>query len=252
MIEPSSPRLEDKPVRRSLLPCLLTLALCGIASSARGQAGFVPPPPPVVVPPFVPPVIPTPVGPTPSTPRPFLPPGDGAGPGAGAPVVHQESPPSHVAWWPGWLVIGVMATVLVGSAALVVAGLLRRRSAPAGRQIRITATPPGEAPEAVRRAWVGLTLPLAHGHPAPAMVPVQGVVHGQPGGYWTGYLVDGRQAVERLAAAHPEAAGWWRQHARHVLARGYCMVFPVEVCDLLEAAAFVSHPDGTVEDVRRG
>jgi hypothetical protein len=145
----------------------------------------------------------------------------------------------------------VAAAVVVAGAAWVVAGLLRRRSAARARQILITAIPPGEAPESVRRAWVGLTLPLAPGHPAPAVVPVRGVVHGQPGGYCTCYLVEGRRAVEHLAAARPDAAAWWRQYTPHVLARGYCLAFPVETAELLEGPAFVSHPDGTVEDVRR-
>jgi hypothetical protein len=145
----------------------------------------------------------------------------------------------------------VLAAVLVaGWAALAGAGLLRRRTARPARHIRVTVTPPGEAPAVVRQAWVGLT--QAHGHPAPAVVPVRGAVHGQPAGCWTGYPVDGRQAVERLAAVRPEAAAWWRQHARHVLPRGYCLVFPVETCELVEGPAFVAHPDGRVEDVRRG
>ena len=44
--------------------------------------------------------------------------------------------------------------------------------------VRIIATPPGEAPEEVRRAWVGLELPLAAGETGPHTTPVGGVLTG--------------------------------------------------------------------------
>jgi hypothetical protein len=40
----------------------------------------------------------------------------------------------------------------------------------------------------------------------------------------------GKQAVELLASADPNAADWWREHAAHVLVNGYQLVFPTEVC----------------------
>jgi hypothetical protein len=43
--------------------------------------------------------------------------------------------------------------------------------------------------------------------------------------------VEGKKAVQLLAAVAPNAAAWWRQHAPHVLAHGYQLVFPVEVCE---------------------
>jgi hypothetical protein len=99
--------------------------------------------------------------------------------------------------------------------------------------IRITAPPPGEAPLAVRAAWVGLELPLSFFSPEPKVVPILGVVSGSAFGFWRCYLVDGREAVQRLEAVSPEAAAWWRLHATHVLAPGYKLAFPTDVCSRL-------------------
>jgi hypothetical protein len=65
---------------------------------------------------------------------------------------------------------------------------------PGRKQIRILATPPGDAPDWVRQAWIGLTLPLAPDAPA-----------GQD-------LVYSHEAVAVLAKANPKAADWWRKN----------------------------------------
>ena len=44
--------------------------------------------------------------------------------------------------------------------------------------VRITATPPGEAPLWVREKWVGLVLPLAPGGSAPGTYLTSGVLSG--------------------------------------------------------------------------
>jgi hypothetical protein len=46
--------------------------------------------------------------------------------------------------------------------------------------IRIIATPSGEASEEVRRAWIGLELPLAAGETGPRTVSIGGVLTGLP------------------------------------------------------------------------
>jgi hypothetical protein len=43
-------------------------------------------------------------------------------------------------------------------------------------KIRIVGLPQGESPDEIRRAWVGLTLPLAPRHPVPRVVPNFGVL----------------------------------------------------------------------------
>jgi hypothetical protein len=96
---------------------------------------------------------------------------------------------------------------------------------------RIVAVPPGEAPERVRRAWVGLELPLAPGETGPRDQLAYGVLSNGSVGSRKGYAVDGCKAVALLEAKDPDAAAWWRRNAPHVLTRGYQLVFPAEVCE---------------------
>ncbi|MGE0485994.1 MAG: hypothetical protein AB7Q81_17740 [Gammaproteobacteria bacterium] len=109
---------------------------------------------------------------------------------------------------------------------------------PVVRIARITATPPGEAPEVVREAWVGLALPVV-GHYAATDgahdSPPSGVLSGAP----ESYSDDGGQSVPALAAfavlhaAAPEAAQWWRTNTPELHAPGHNLVFPDRVCELL-------------------
>jgi hypothetical protein len=88
-------------------------------------------------------------------------------------------------------------------------------------RIRITDIPPGEAPEDVRRAWVGLVLPLARGETGPRTLHTGGVLTGPRGLLmglvhilfgWTqretGYVVEGGVAVDLLGRKDRGAAAW--------------------------------------------
>lgn len=97
--------------------------------------------------------------------------------------------------------------------------------------IRIVAIPPGDAPEHVRQAWVGLELPLRNGATAPAPEIVVGALSGKVADFEPGYVVDGILAIHRLAAHSPEAAAWWRENAPLVLKPGYDLFFPSEACE---------------------
>jgi hypothetical protein len=96
--------------------------------------------------------------------------------------------------------------------------------------IRIIATPPGDAAESIRRAWVGVELPLIAGEQQPQSLRVLGVLSGAVGST-VGYAVDGQTAVNLLASHDPNAADWWRENAPHVLAAGYQLIFPADVCE---------------------
>src|SRR5262249_16921735 len=97
-------------------------------------------------------------------------------------------------------------------------------------RLRILRTPPGEAPEDIRRAWVGAELPLRRGETEPAPHESVNVLSQQSPEWTNGYVVDGRAAVAALASLSPDAAAWWRANAPHVVARGYRLFFPAEVC----------------------
>jgi hypothetical protein len=109
--------------------------------------------------------------------------------------------------------------------------------------IRIIAVPPGEAPEDVRQAWVGVRIPLPLFHRRPRAWRSAGVLTGprtllaRLSALWSGrlgrangYAVSVIEAIAALEAAHPEAARWWREHAPHLVRPGKAFVFSAEVC----------------------
>ena len=111
------------------------------------------------------------------------------------------------------------------------------------RFVRIVATPPGEAPEEVRRAWVGLVLPLAAREKGPRTVATSGVLTGPRTFWgavwvlltgqtakWYGYVVDAPRSLFLLAESAPRAAQWWRECVPHTWMPGRLLVFPAEVC----------------------
>jgi hypothetical protein len=132
--------------------------------------------------------------------------------------------------WVGGFAIFVFA---FAATVLVVGGVAASRGAVRGR-IRITATPSGDAPEEIRRAWVGLELPL--GRTGLQRLEAEGVTSGRGAGVVEGYVVCGKVAVELLAAHAPEAAEWWRRNAPQVLAAGYELLFPRAACQPLDDA----------------
>jgi hypothetical protein len=97
--------------------------------------------------------------------------------------------------------------------------------------LRIKSTPPGEAPEEIRRAWVGVELPLRSCETGTTCISSVGVLSHQYPESAMGYIVDGPSAVAALESQAPAAAEWWRQNAPHVVAPGYRLFFPVEVCE---------------------
>jgi hypothetical protein len=96
------------------------------------------------------------------------------------------------------------------------------------REVRIVAVSPGPAPEEVRRAWVGLIVPLAAGETGPRQVRTTGAEEK------VGYVVDAARALQVLAAQAPEAAAWWKRNAPAQCQPGRAFLFPPEVCQEVE------------------
>ena len=102
----------------------------------------------------------------------------------------------------------------------------------------ITSVPPGEAPEWVRKQWVGLSLPLAQQAQEPRRFLTSGVMTG-PRGLWqrlvavvtgkfnveSGYLVECSAALAVLEAERPDAAAWWKENLPHHFRAGRRFVF---------------------------
>ena len=110
--------------------------------------------------------------------------------------------------------------------------------------IRIINTPPGEAPEYIRQAWIGITLPTHPKFEAPTSCQTFGVSSG-PQHMWitrlltmirrgyqeTGYVVDAQVAFNRLEKHSPEAAEWWNKHTPHLFQKGQLLMFRSEACE---------------------
>jgi hypothetical protein len=103
-------------------------------------------------------------------------------------------------------------------------------------QIRIKSTPPGEAPNHVRRAWVGLVLPVPPHLSGQRRANTFGVLSGPGFGRQQsiGYIVESSVAVKVLADSVPEAADWWRANAATIIEPGRYFMFAPECCEELE------------------
>jgi len=102
--------------------------------------------------------------------------------------------------------------------------------------IKIVRRPIGEAPEWVRDAWIGLSLPLAvkREHSWRGVGVLSGPSRWLPQ-LWAlatgktekfeGYLVNAQAAVDLLAEVNPGAAAWWRKQTPELLNGKRCFVF---------------------------
>ncbi len=111
-------------------------------------------------------------------------------------------------------------------------------------KIRIKSTPPGEAPEDIRQAWIGLEIPIPPRFAGRRRGFGVGVVSGPKsrlGALFAillgrrqravGYIVEASVAVDLLAAHSPEAAGWWRQNAPSFIEPGRYFLFAADSCE---------------------
>jgi len=106
-------------------------------------------------------------------------------------------------------------------------------------QIRIKNTPPGEAPEHIRQAWIGLVIPVPPRFAGRRRAFEIGVLSGPKSRLGvllailfgraqraTGYIVEASVAVDLLAIHSPTAADWWRENAPRLLSQGVTSCLP--------------------------
>jgi hypothetical protein len=134
----------------------------------------------------------------------------------------------------GWKWVGIAAIVLVGAGIIWYGVRKWHRKMTPRALVRVTASPPGEAPDWVRASWVGLELPLIAGQVRPLQGPAYQVLSRSFVLVPDGYAVDGKTAVQILESANLEAGQWWRTNSPDVLAPGYQMVFPAHVCERMD------------------
>src|SRR3954470_18176769 len=108
-------------------------------------------------------------------------------------------------------------------------------------KIRIKSTPPGEAPEHVRQAWIGLEIPVPPRFAGCRRCLGFGVLSGPKSRLGTlfailfgraqretGYIVEANVAIDLLASRSPDAAAWWREHAPRFIEPGRHFMFAAE------------------------
>ncbi|MEG3143503.1 hypothetical protein U1839_02455 [Sphingomonas sp. RT2P30] len=106
--------------------------------------------------------------------------------------------------------------------------------------IKIVRRPVGDAPDWVRDAWIGLSLPLAVKRKR--RWRGVGVLSGPR--HWLsqlwdpvkaskieGYLVNAKTAVDHLADHRPDAAAWWREHTPLLLNGKRYFVIDADSCE---------------------
>lgn len=93
--------------------------------------------------------------------------------------------------------------------------------------IRIVSTPPGQAPEWVRKEWIGVEIPL----PEQKLSVIQMGVRGGKAENVGGYQVDTSKAIEALQKKSPKAAKWWEENVP--LTSIPLLVFSKDVCELV-------------------
>ena len=114
-------------------------------------------------------------------------------------------------------------------------------------RVKIVALPAGEAPEAIRRAWVGLVLPLAPEYGNGPMKEIgYGVLSRRPAlgllsmllrrmsgrtNDLRQYAVPADEALAILTETSPDAATWWRTNAPYLCGVGDRFGFASEVCE---------------------
>jgi hypothetical protein len=113
--------------------------------------------------------------------------------------------------------------------------------------IEIIAMPPGEAPEEIRKSWIGVIIPLPINAQAEQEKTGYGVLSGPRSWFlalfpflhktrfkWRVYRVSGAEAVSALAKRDEPAADWWRKNTPHLLKRHWQLLFPADVCRIVE------------------
>lgn len=79
-------------------------------------------------------------------------------------------------------------------------------------RIRFIKAPKGQAPDWVREAWIGVTVPCYPTIDTPEEGRLFGVDDDKPVSSYECVAVPQKEAIEALEQRHPDAAQWWREH----------------------------------------
>ncbi len=91
--------------------------------------------------------------------------------------------------------------------------------------IRITARPPGGAPDHIRDQWIGVVMPATVDTSRLADV----ITHRRVADRVGGYAVLWADAMEALGREHPTARRWWEENVHHFSV----LIFAPECCEVV-------------------
>lgn len=94
-------------------------------------------------------------------------------------------------------------------------------------KVEIISTPPGQAPDWVRKAWLGLLLPVDENSDGVLQMGVHGGATQNEGGY----SVPTEEALEILGQVNEAAALWWYENLPTIPS---WLVFHRDVCRFVE------------------
>ncbi len=98
--------------------------------------------------------------------------------------------------------------------------------------VRITKPPPGDAPDDIREAWVGLVLPLRGGFKQPHKMRANQIVSGDLIEPQEVFLVEGSEALSILSKENYIAANFYTDSLADVVTPVF--TFPVDVCEVVK------------------
>ncbi len=103
---------------------------------------------------------------------------------------------------------------------------------PKPTHIIIAEAPPGDAPDDIREAWVGLVLPLRGGFKQPHKMRANQIVSGDEIEPQEVFLVEGSEALSILSEENTIAANFYRDSLADVATPVF--TFPVDVCEVVK------------------
>jgi len=102
------------------------------------------------------------------------------------------------------------------------------------QRIRIVSIPGGQAPEEIRRAWVGVKIPVDESVEQPSIQDTGGVIargdQPVPKRVFTVFALDAFGALKEHDA---EAWGWWNCNAQQFFCEGRHLLFDESACELI-------------------
>ena len=103
------------------------------------------------------------------------------------------------------------------------------------RRIKITGLPGGQAPEVIRRAWIGVEIPVDESEEQPCTQDTGGIlVRGEQPVPKRVYTVFALDAFKALKKHNNGASLWWAASAPQWFREGMHLLFDESACELIE------------------